>query len=176
MKFSNLQSTEWRMWASSDPFTVYPVEEDRLEAYNDMAEANSLEPKTEEDDKVMEYIYNLTYDFWEEMFEGALNLKNVVVTGYFGAWDGRHEIVPCRCKDIKEAIDKCCDVSSDWNADVYFEKDDNGWDHLIVGVTHHDGSCRYEISLLVNYDEIEEDDDPKKYKLKAISHEMVFGA
>ena len=176
MKFSNLQSKEWKMWASTDPFTVFPDEEDRLEAYNDMAEANGLEPKTEEDDKVIEYIYNLTYDLWEEMFEGALNLKNVVVTGYFGAWDGRHEIVPCRCKDIKEAIDKCCDVSSDWNADVYFEKDDNSWDHLIVGVTHHDGSCRYEIFLLVNYDEIEEDDDPKKYKLKAISHEMVFGA
>lgn len=176
MKFSNLQSKEWKMWASTDPFTVFPDEEDRLEVYNDMAEANGLEPKTEEDDKVIEYIYNLTYNLWEEMFEGALNLKNVVVTGYFGAWDGRHEIVPCRCKDIKEAIDKCCDVSSDWNADVYFEKDDNGWDHLIVGVTHHDGSCRYEISLLVNYDEIEEDDDSKKYKLKAISHEMVFGA
>lgn len=176
MKFSNLQSKEWKMWASTDPFTVFPDEEDRLEVYNDMAEANGLEPKTEEDDKVIEYIYNLTYDLWEEMFEGALNLKNVVVTGYFGAWDGRHEIVPCRCKDLKEAIDKCCDVSSDWNADVYFEKDDNGWDHLIVGVTHHDGSCRYEISLLVNYDEIEEDDDSKKYKLKAISHEMVFGA
>ena len=108
MKFSNLQSKEWRMWASSDPFTVYPDEEDRLEAYNDMAEANGLEPKTEEDDKVMEYIYNLTYDFWEEMFEGALNLKNVVVTGYFGAWDGRHEIYPCHCKDLKEKHRSLC--------------------------------------------------------------------
>ena len=52
MKFSNLQSKEWHMWASTDPFTVFPDEEDRLEAYNDMAEANGLEPKTEEDDKV----------------------------------------------------------------------------------------------------------------------------
>lgn len=176
MKFSNLQSKNWRMWASTDWGTVFPDEEDRLEAYNDMAEANGFETKTEEDDEVMNFIQDLVCDYWNEKFEGATNLRHVVVTGYFGAWDGRHEIIPCKCKDIEEAIDKCCSIRGDWDADVYFEKDDNGWDHLIVGVSHHDGNCRYEISLLVNYGEMEEDDDPKKYKLKAISHEMVFGA
>ena len=176
MKFSNLQSKEWRMWASTDWGTVFPDEEDRLEAYNDMAEANGFEPKTKEDDEVMNFIQDLVCDYWNEKFEGATNLRHVVVTGYFGAWDGRHEIIPCKCKDIEEAIDKCCSIRGDWDADVYFEKDDNGWDHLIDGVSHHDGNCRYEISLLVNYSEMEEDDDPKKYKLKAISHKMVFGA
>ena len=120
MKFSNLQSKEWRMWASTDWGTVFPDEEDRLEAYNDMAEANGLEFKTEEDDEVMEYIQDLTYDYWEGMFEGALNLKNVVVTGYFGAWNGRRNIVPCRCKDLKEAIDKCSSTSSRWDVISYW--------------------------------------------------------
>lgn len=172
MKFSNLQNKEWKMWASTDWLTVFPDEEDRLEAYNDMAEANDLELKTREDEDVMEYIQNLTDDYWEEKFEGASNLEDIVVTGYFGAWDGRHKIFPERCKDIREAIDKCCSIRGDWNADVYFETDENGTEHLIVGVSHHDGSCRYEISLLANPNEEDED----KYKLEPISHEMVFGA
>ena len=104
-----------------------------------------------------------------------MNLKNVVVTGYFGAWNGKKQIVPCRCKDLKEAIEKCCDVTSQWDADLYFEKDENGWEHLICQVSHHDGACHYEISLLVNYDEMDEEDDPREYKLKSISHQMVFG-
>lgn len=165
-----------RLWATTDVFVEFPDEKERIEAYNEHADANLWETKTEEDQEVMDFIQSLTYEYWDEKFEGANNLKNVVVTGYFGAWDGRHEIVPCKCKDIEEAIDKCCSIRGDWDADVYFEKDDEGNDHLIVGVSHHDGNCRYEISLLANYDEMEEDDDPKKYELKPISHEMIFGA
>lgn len=164
-----------RLWSTTDPFTTFSSDEEILEAYNEHADANLQERKEEIDNEVLEFAQWLTDNYWDEKFEGTVNLKNVVVTGFFGAWDGKKVIVPCRCKDLKEAIEKCCAVTSQWDADLYFEKDEDGWEHLICGVSHHDGSCRYEISLLVNYDEIEEDDDPEKYKLKSISHKMVFG-
>lgn len=165
-----------RLWSTTRSWAQFPTDKDKLEAYNEHADANLWEEKTEVDNEVEEFIDWLTADYWDEKFEGALNLKNVVVTGYFGAWNGHKQIVPCRCKDLKEAIEKCCAVTSQWDADLFFEKDENRWEHLICGVSHHDGSCRYEISLLVNYDEMDDDDDPEKYKLKAITHEMVFGA
>lgn len=164
-----------RLWSSTNVFTEFPTDEDMLTAWNEHADANMLDIKTEVDDEVWDYVSWLTRDYWDEKFEGALNLKNVVVTGYFGAWNGKKQIVPCRCKDLKEAIEKCCDVTSQWDADLYFEKDENGWEHLICQVSHHDGACHYEISLLVNADEMDEDDDPREYKLKAITHKMVFG-
>lgn len=166
-----IKAKEQKLWATTNPYKVFPTESDRLEAYNEMAGLNDKEEKKEEDDEVYDYIYGLTSEYWDEKFEGANNLQNVVVTGYFGAWDGRKEIIPCKCKDIAEAISKCCNISGGWAADVYFETDDNGVQELYVGVSHHDGTCRYKISLLENPDE----ENYKKYKTKPITWEMVFG-
>lgn len=167
-----------RLWSTTNSGIIFPDDRDKLKTYNEHADLNLWEEKTEIDDEVEEFIDWLTADYWDVKFEGALNLKHVVVTGRFQKWDGPHDILPTLCKDLKEAVDKCCSISGDFDADLYFEKDENGWEHLIVGISHHDdpmGNTRYEISLLVNYDEIEEDDDPEKYKLKAITHKMVFG-
>lgn len=164
-----------KLWSTTDLFTTFPSDEEILKAYNEHADANLWERKEEIDDDVLGFAQQLINDNWDEKFEGALNLKDVVVTGYFGAWNGHKQIVPCRCKDIKEAVEKCCNIRGDWKADLYFEKDENGLEHLICEVFHHDGVCRYEISLLANADEMDEEDDPREYKLKSISHQMVFG-
>ena len=161
-----------RLWATTDVFVEFPDEKERIEAYNEHADANLWETKTEEDQEVSEFIQSLTYEYWDEKFEGALNLEDVVVTGYFGAWNGPKEIYPCFCKNLEEAIEKCCSIHGDWGATVYFERDEKDVEHLIVDVVHHDGRCRYEISLLDNPEDIDEEE----YELKPISHEMIFGA
>lgn len=162
-----------RLWETTDPFVLFPTEEDRVSAYNDMAEVNDLPLKKEDDYEVFDYCQRLAEDYWNEKFQnGATNLQEVVVTGYFGAWNGPRQIVPCRCEDLEEAVSKCCNISGDWGATLFFEEDDEGQEHLFITVSHHDGTCRYELSLLANAAEVDETD--AAYKLKAISHEMVF--
>lgn len=162
-----------RLWVSTDPLILFPTEEDRIAAYNDMAEVNYIPLKEEDDYEVFDYCQRLAEDYWNEKFQsGATNLQEVVVTGYFGAWNGPRQIVPCRCEDLEEAVSKCCNISGDWGATLFFEEDDEGQEHLFITVSHHDGTCRYELSLLENAVEVDETD--AAYRLKAISHEMVF--
>ena len=171
---SNKETNKVRMWATTDWTKEFPDERERLNVYNEAADLNLWEHKEREDNDVLDYIQSLTIDYWNEMFEGVDNLEDVVITGYFGTWNGPKEIVPCRCENIEQAINKCCDIRGQWDADVCFETDDSGTEHLVVYVHHHDGSCRYEISALGNPDEVDENDE--EYKLLPISFEMVFGA
>lgn len=167
------KNSQKRLWVSTNPLILFPTKEDRVSVYNDMAEANGLPLKEEDDEEVLDYIQELTIDYWNAKFkDGAANLREVVVTGYFGAWNGRHQIIPCRCEDLEEAIDKCCNIGGGWDAILLFEEDVKGQEHLFVIVNHHDGTCRYELSLLENVAEVDEED--AEYKLKAISSEMVF--
>ena len=162
-----------KLWETTDLFILFPTEEDRISAYNDMAEVNDLPLKEEDDTEVFDYCQRLTIEYWDEKFQDVpTKLQDVVVTGYFGAWDGRYKIRPCRCEDLEEAVAQCCNIRGDWNATLFFEEDDEGQEHLFITVSHHDGTCRYELSLLENAAEVDEDD--AAYKLKPISREMVF--
>lgn len=161
-----------RLWVTTDPFFVYDSEEKMLSDYNEIAFDNDWDEETEVNDKVMNYINELVISFWDEKFDTgyARNIDDIVVTGYFGGWRGPREIVPEKCKNLEEAIWKCCSIRGDWEAVLYFETDEKGVEHLYIDVHHHDGSCKYELSKLLNPNE----EDEEKFKTKPISSKMVL--
>ena len=161
-----------RFWVATDPFVTYNSEEQMLKEYNETASCNGWDEETEVNNKVLEYIYECASFFWDEKFDTGCtrNIDDIVVTGYFGSWMGPREIVPEKCKDLEDAINKCCSIRGDWNAVLYFETDEKGVEHLYIDVHHHDGSCKYELSKLLNPNEEDEE-----FKTKPISSKMVFG-
>lgn len=158
------------LWETTDPFVAYGSEEEMLKDYNEIAFGNDYNGETEVNDKVINYMRENAIYNWDEKFDTgyARNINDIVVTGYFGSWRGPREIVPEKCKDLEEAINKCCSIRGDWEAVLYFETDEKGVEHLYIDVHHHDGSCKYELSKLLNPNE--ED----KFKTKPISSKMVF--
>ena len=157
-----------KLWVTTDPFFAYGSGEEMLKAYNEIALDNDYDEETEVNDRVINYMREDAIYFWDEKFDYTRNIDDIVVTGYFGSWRGPREIVPEKCKDLEEAINKCCSIRGDWDAVLYFETDEKGVEHLYIDVHHHDGSCKYELSKLLNPDEEDE------YKIKPISSKMVF--
>lgn len=160
-----------RLWVTTDPYIAYDDEAEMLDSYNEFAFGNDYEEKNEFDEEVYDFVAANVSDVWNEKFDVGLarNVKNVVIKGYVGLWDGKHKIVPERCEDLKEAIDKCCNIRGDWNAIIYFEKDEEGDEHLYVEVPHHDGTNLFEIQKVTA-----EDDDYYAYTTKPLSWEDVM--
>ena len=158
-----------KLWVTTDPFFAYDSEE-MLKAYNEIALDNDYDIETELNNGVINYMREDTIYFWDEKFNigYACNIDDILITGYFGSWRGPREIVPEECKDLEEAINKCCSINGDWDAVLYFEIDEKGVEHLYIDVHHHDGSCKYELSKLLNPNGEDE------YKTKPISSKMVF--
>ena len=159
-----------KLWVTTDPFFAYGSGEEMLKAYNEIALDNDYDEETEVNDRVINYMYENAIDYWNEKFDTgyARNIDDVVVTGYFGSWRGPRKIILENCKDLEEAINKCCSINGDWEAVLYFETDEKDVEHLYIDVHHHDGLSRYELSKLLNPNGEDE------YKIKPISSEMVF--
>lgn len=70
----------------------------------------------------------------------------VVITGTLGLWDGKHNIRPVECEDIRSAIMKC--IGSDGQL---MDEDDLTFDGIDVHVKshHHDGTNEFTISTAV---------------------------
>lgn len=61
----------------------------------------------------------------------------VVVTGVLGLWDGPHEIVPTRVRNLSEAVYKCLEGLNS----IYEDKKGN----LCIDAHHHDGCNHFKI-------------------------------
>lgn len=70
------------------------------------------------------------------------NLKDVpvVITGELGLWDGKHKIIPVKCNNLSEAVDKIVNCDCD-----YYRFIEDRFGNLKVEAIHHDGTNHFTI-------------------------------
>ena len=109
-------------------------------------ENNNIEDDEEvADNDVYEYMNECLSNDYDDFFYNLRWSKNndkyCVITGCLGLWNGSHQIEPCVCSNVADAIKKCL-----YDMDYCIINQVNG--HLEVVGIHHDGRNRFEIHLL----------------------------
>lgn len=158
---------EMTLWAATDIWALWGSEEEQLKMYNDHA----IGYKVEMDGEAYDLLESIVTDDWDNMLDAARKINNIAIVGSLGLWNGRHDIIPVKEKDLRSAILRCTRIRGDWTATVYFDKVDYDDDeHLFVSVDHHDGTNIFELKKIMN---------PKaeegKWKTKPISQKMILG-
>lgn len=171
------------------PKKSYAEDSDLLEIYNEMAEANDLETKTEVDSEVEDYLQELSNDYYDEIFDEAeWKLDQILVSGSLGLWYGRRNTYFVT-SSLKNAIARCVDTGDGFK--IYFDEGYNKKEHLFVSVSHHDGTNLFILYALTAKGKrwasaykrhYEESHETNKYFLTHpelhtnISHKKLFGA
>lgn len=120
------------------PEKNYAEDSDLLEIYNDMAEANGWETKTEVDKEVEDVLQELSRDYYDEIFDEAeWKLDQILVSGSLGLWYGRRNTYFVT-SSLKIAIAKCIDTGDGFK--IYFDEGYDKKEHLFISVSHHDGT------------------------------------
>ena len=127
--------------------SLYYTLEFGYKEYKEMCEECDWTCHEEDSPGYWEDMQRLTEDDWdcfkENMYYSRYKNMPCMIVGSDGLWDGRHTIVPVKCDDIMEAIDKCLNQNFSYEYDI---RTVDG--HIEVNLTHHDGTNCYEIYLL----------------------------
>ena len=118
------------------------------EEYKENCEANDLEPQGEGSGDYWDFVSesrSIEYDtFILNMQSSAQAQQPCLLTGSCGLWDGTHEIIPYKFRNVISAIVKAyksCD-------DLIVNQEDGV---IKVESFHHDGRNRFEIRPLTEY-------------------------
>ena len=118
------------------------------EEYKENCEANELEPQGEDSGDYWDFVSESRSIEWDtfilNMHDSAQAQQPCLLTGSCGLWDGTHEIMPYKFKNVISAIVKAyksCD-------DLIVNQEDGV---IKVESFHHDGRNRFEIRPLTEH-------------------------
>lgn len=115
--------------------------EDYLEYCEDM----EIDPAEDESPEFYDWAYHMIELDWED-FQANMKYSPFaklpcMITGCLGLWNGRPTIVPVKCDNIMDAIERC--VSGGDDAEVILKDG-----YIEVLSKHHDGTNIFEVHLL----------------------------
>ena len=156
--------------------SLYYGNEYSYEEYKEMCEECGWECHEEGSTGYWRDMAELTESDWDA-FKGNMEYSKYkgqpcMITGALGLWNGHPTIVPVKCDDIMEAIEKCLDNNYSFEYEILLKDG-----HIEVNVSHHDGTNCFEIHLLSKKGikessrpiyEWEKDYEPKRWWFKNI--------
>lgn len=81
------------------------------------------------------------------------NNRPCLITGQLGLWNGRPNIIPVKCDNLLEAINKCVSGNSIADYDVLIREDEP---YITVHAKHHDGTNVLEIHVFKDDNAVEQ--------------------